>query len=84
MPINAVNDEVRKHLEDLTTESWLDAETINRIFNTEAEKKQLSDLRQVLGDATTKNEAAADTWQKIGTARDVALKLLRKTVGIPI
>lgn len=85
MPINAANEDVRKNLEEITEHSvWLNAEIINEIFDTEAEKKQLSDLREMLVEATKKNEVAADAWQKIGMAKEVALKLLRKTVGIPI
>ena len=82
MPIDTVNNKVKKELEDITTESWLDAESINRIFDTEEEKAQLSELRGALQEATRKNESVAKTWQRIGKLKKVAIKLIAKGAGV--
>jgi hypothetical protein len=83
MPISDANDAVRKDLDDLTAEPWLNDDAINKLFKTAEERKQLSELRSVPKEATQKNEAAADTWNRIGTIKDVVIKLVKKSVGVP-
>ena len=82
MGIISANRKVDRDLQSLTTDSWLDRETINKLFRTEGQKKKLVDLRAAIEKATNDNLSAAATWERIGAIKDVAVKLLKKSVGV--
>lgn len=82
MPIKNADKAVKKALEDLTTESWLNADTINTMFSTKVQKKKLADLHTFLNSSTAKNMSTAALWGRLATFKDVVVKLVGKSVGI--
>jgi hypothetical protein len=49
-------------------------------FPSPEEKKQLKDLGQKLGAAIQHNEDAEKVWQTLGSAKDIAIRLLKLAI----
>lgn len=82
MPVTNATAKIKKLLEDMTTESWLDANAINKMFRTSTQKQKLSELAKELKKATDANQSAAKKWQMLGQYKDTVLKLVGKSVGL--
>ena len=82
MPIKRVTRKVKDELEALTTDSWLDAATINKMFSTQEQKKKLAKLRESLLTSASENEKAAAIWNRLSQFKDIVTKIVKKTAGL--
>jgi hypothetical protein len=81
MPIKKANKEVAKRLENISSEPWLDQETLARLFPSPAQKNELQRLNSILNEATASNHDSARVWAQLSEVKDVAIALLRRTLG---
>ena len=62
----------------------LSTKDVAKLFPSKEAKKQLGELARALEEAKKHNVSAGKTWQTLTTYKAVAIRILKKAVGVSI